>query len=224
MNMKRKKLFSTKLVILLLLVIFPLIFIMPGCQEADLDNNEQGSNLKPDPDPEENGNDQDQEEQGMTLPPTKEVVQVLEGMEEKTVMTLHESKLGYYIYIHQERYQLEELDGADKIIPQTKAEGLPEVFMKISQDNNIKPDDVASQVKDELKGKYQVVTHEEVNSPLESIFIYAEDDNDTVKRIYLVDNSQGGTLVIKQKLFTEAVEGHGARFDNMLEELIIPNN
>ncbi len=220
--MKRKKLFSTKLVILLLLVIFPLVFIMPGCQEAELDpSNEQGSNLEPDPSPDQN--DKDEKEQGMTLPSTKEVVQVLEGMEEKTVMSLHESKLGYYIYIDQERYQLEELNGVDKIIPRAKAENLPEVLMEITREVDKKPQDMASQIKDELKEKYQVEFHEEVDNPLESIYLYAEGKNsdDTVVRYYLVEDSQEGTLVIKQKLFIEAIEGHGIRFDNMLQELII---
>lgn len=220
--MKRKKLFSTKLVILLLLVIFPLVFIMPGCQEAELDpNNEQGSNLEPGPCPDQN--DKDEEEQGITLPSTKEVVQVLEGMEEKTVMSLHESKMGYYIYIDQERYQLEELNGVDKITPRAKAENLPEVLMEITREVDKKPQDMASQIKDELKEKYQVEFHEEVDNPLESIYLYAEGKNsdDTVVRYYLVEDSQEGTLVIKQKLFIEAVEGHGIRFDNMLQELII---
>ncbi len=47
--------------------------------------------------------------------------------------------------------------------------------------------------------------------------------NDPVERYYLVEDFKGGVIVIQQKLFKEAVEGHGARFDGMLKELYIWN-
>jgi len=65
-----------------------------------------------------------------------------------------------------------------------------------------------------------------VKEPINSIFIYAGGAtkwNDPVSKYYFVDNTKGGTFVIKQQLFLEAAEGHGVRFDNMVKEFKIVN-
>ncbi|MBM7872119.1 hypothetical protein JOC70_003668 [Clostridium pascui] len=157
--------------------------------------------------------------------PNKVVKQQIEGMDEDSNVALKEGSAKYIIYIDEERYTMTKMDGNDKIAAKIKGENTPEVFMEITQVEGKKPDAIASQIQDELKGKYQKVENRGVvNYPLKSTLIYANSGmnfNSTVLRYYLVDNTKGGTFVIKQQLFIEAEEGHGARMDNMLKEFKI---
>ncbi|MBE6068102.1 MAG: hypothetical protein E7211_10505 [Clostridium lundense] len=157
--------------------------------------------------------------------PNKVVKQQVEGMDEDSNVALKEGSAKYIIYIDEERYTMTKMDGKDKIAAKIKGENTPEVFMEISQVEGKKPDAIASEIEEELKGKYQKVENRgNVNYPLKSTLIYANSGmnfNSTVIRYYLVDNTKGGTFVIKQQLFVEAEEGHGARMDNMLKEFKI---
>lgn len=157
--------------------------------------------------------------------PNKVVKQQVEGMDEDSNVALKEGSAKYIIYIDEERYTMTKMDGKDKIAAKIKGENTPEVFMEISQVEGKKPDAIAPEIEEELKGKYQKVENRgKVNYPLKSTLIYANSGmnfNSTVIRYYLVDNTKGGTFVIKQQLFVEAEEGHGARMDNMLKEFKI---
>lgn len=157
--------------------------------------------------------------------PNKVVKQQVEGMDEDSNVALKEGSAKYIIYIDEERYTMTKMDGKDKIAAKIKGENTPEVFMEISQVEGKKPDAIASEIEEELKEKYQKVENRgKVNYPLKSTLIYANSGmnfNSTVIRYYLADNTKGGTFVIKQQLFVEAEEGHGARMDNMLKEFKI---
>lgn len=157
--------------------------------------------------------------------PNKVVKQQIEGMDEDSNVALKEGSAKYIIYIDEDRYTMEKIDGKDKIAAKIKGENTPEVFMEISQVEGKRPDAIASEIEEELKRKYQKVENRgKVNYPLKSTLIYANNginSNSTVLRYYLVDNTKGGTFVIKQQLFIEAEEGHGARMDNMLKEFKI---
>lgn len=157
--------------------------------------------------------------------PNKVVKQQVEGMDEDSNVALKEGSAKYIIYIDEERYTMTKMDGKDKIAAKIKGENTPEVFMEISQVEGKKADAIASEIEEELKGKYQKVENRgKVNYPLKATLIYANSGmnfNSTVIRYYLVDNTKGGTFVIKQQLFVEAEEGHGARMDNMLKEFKI---
>lgn len=154
--------------------------------------------------------------------PNKVVKQQIEGMDEDSNVALKEGSSKYIIYIDEERYTMEKVAGKDRIAAKIKGENTPEVFMEINQVEGKKPDAVASEIEEELKRKYQKVENRgEVDYPLKATLIYANSGmnyNSTVIRYYLVDNTKGGTFVIKQQLFVEAEEGHGARMDNMLKE------
>jgi hypothetical protein len=154
--------------------------------------------------------------------PNKVVKQEIEGMPSEDNMALKESSMKYIIYIDEEMYTMENLEGKDKIVPKNKAANYPEVFMEIQQVKDKKPEVVASEVEKELKVKFKTVKNEgTVKDPINSILLRANsgtNSKDTVVQYYLVDNTKGGTFVIKQQYFMEAAEGHGARFYHMLKE------
>jgi hypothetical protein len=159
--------------------------------------------------------------------PNKVVKLQIEGTDEKQKVSLKEGSAKYIIYIDEERYTMESKAGKDKIVPKIKAKGYPEVFMEIQQIKDKSPKVVASEIEKELKVKYKSVDNKgTVKQPLKAILIDGRSGSkskDTVVNYYLVDNTKGGTFVIKQQYFVEASEGHGARFYGMLKEFKIVN-
>jgi hypothetical protein len=159
--------------------------------------------------------------------PNKIVKLQIEGTNEKQNVSLKEGSAKYIIYIDEERYTMVSKDGKDKITPKIKAKNYPEVFMEIHQIKGKTPKALASEIEKELKTKYKNVDNKgAVKEPLKAIFLNARSGSkskDTVVNYYLVDNTKGGTFVIKQQYFVEASEGHGARFYGMLKEFKIVN-
>ncbi|MCC5910128.1 MAG: hypothetical protein JJT76_06790 [Clostridiaceae bacterium] len=157
--------------------------------------------------------------------PEKVIVEELEGMEENTDVTLQKSKLGYVIYFDEERFILENLDNKDRISPKEQADYVPEVSMEIEQIEDKDIENLTVEIENKLKEEYKTVLNEgKVEIPIEGILLYGnKGDNwdDEVVKYYLVDNTQGGTFIIKQQFFLEASEGFGVRFDNMLKEFQI---
>ncbi len=157
--------------------------------------------------------------------PQKNIVQDLEGNKEETVVELNHSKMGYVIYVDKEMYDLVKSDEADRIVAKHQGEGLPEVFMEITQIVDKAPSAVAADIENQLKTEFPIVENRgQVSDPIDGTLIRAttgNEWNDKVVVYYLVDNTQGGTFVIKQQYFFEASEGHGSRFYHMLKEFEI---
>ncbi|MBK5240316.1 MAG: hypothetical protein JJD95_03770 [Clostridium sp.] len=157
--------------------------------------------------------------------PNKSITQQLEGTQQQSNVSLEESPMKYIIYVDEEIYTMQHLEGIDKITANTKAENAPEVFMEIQQIKDKKPEIIASELQKELTEKYgKVYNNGTVNNPVKGILIYANSGsewNSQIVKYYLVDNTKGGTFVIKQQLFLEAFEGHGVRLDNMLKDFKI---
>lgn len=157
--------------------------------------------------------------------PQKNIVQELEGNQEETLVELEHSKMGYVIYVDKEYYEVVNKDGADRIVAKNQGEGLPEVFMEITQVEGKTPDAVAADIESQLKSKYPNVENRgQVSDPIKGTLIRATSGhewNDQVVVYYLVDNTKGGTFVIEQQYFIEAAEGHGARFYHILKEFQI---
>jgi hypothetical protein len=157
--------------------------------------------------------------------PNKVIKQEIEGMPTKDNVTLKESHMKYIIYIDEQLYKMENAEGKDRIVPKNKAANVPDVFMEIQQVKDKKPETVATEIEKELKAKYKTVENRgTVKEPVNGILLRANSGtkwNDTVVQYYLVDNTKGGTFVIKEQYFMEASEGHGARFYNMLKEFKI---
>lgn len=151
---------------------------------------------------------------------------IIEGMEEQILLQLQISSLyPYAIYLDEDRYHMEQRDDKDLILP--RAEVKPEVFMAIWHREDVEISALISELEEKLKGKHAIVhVQGRVEKPLPAHHLYAVNGDawdDTVERYYLVEDFEGGVIVIQQKLFKEAVEGHGARFDGMLNELYIWN-
>jgi len=158
--------------------------------------------------------------------PEKIVEYDVEGSREDVNSILQQSEIGYVLYYDQERYKLVEDGETDRIVMKNAAEGIPEVYMEISQDTDSSPRQLADKLEAELRGEFSMVDKaKEVTEPLKALYIHAVDGgtraDDPIVNYYLVDNTRGGTFIIKQKYFLEAAEGHGSRFDQMLKEFTI---
>ena len=159
--------------------------------------------------------------------PNKTIEQNLEGTGEKTKVDLEISPMKYIIYLDKEMYKMDNIDGKDVITPKNVAQNLPEVSMTIEQVLDKKPEDLSAEIEKALKKDFKIVNNRgKVTEPTNAILIQAQGGNkwnDKVIKYYLIDNTKGGTFVIKQQYFVEASEGHGARFDNIVKEFKIVN-
>lgn len=157
--------------------------------------------------------------------PEKTVTEEIEGIESESEVSLHEGQAGYVIYFDTDMYSMIDVEGKDRIIfNEELPEIYPEVFMEISQTND-SPHSLAQEKYDQLQQQYPTVLEvDEVEWPIESFVVHAVagtggyEWDDPVARYYFFSNEQGGSFVVKQKYFLEAEEGHGARFEHMLEQ------
>ncbi len=164
-------------------------------------------------------------EEGL-LEPEKTVTLVIEGMEEELTLQLHvSSQFPYALYLDEERYRLEEKDGKDHIHPRVDVE--PEVYMAIEYREAVEITNLLSALEAELVGAGADVQVEGWGEhPLPALHIYGIHGSawdDAVERFYLMEDGEDGVFIVQQKLFVEAVEGHGARFDGILEEFLVWN-
>lgn len=157
--------------------------------------------------------------------PEKTVTEQIEGIESENDVSLHEGQAGYVIYFDKEMYSMIDVEGKDRIIfNEELPEIYPEVYMEISQLNE-NPNRLAMDMYDQLKEQYPTVLDvNEVEWPIESFVVHAVGGtggyewDDPVVRYYFFSNEKEGSFVVKQTYFLEAEEGHGARFEHMLEQ------
>jgi hypothetical protein len=161
--------------------------------------------------------------------PEKVVEQSIEGQTEKRNVSLEESKTAdYVIYVDKEYYKMISENGVDKIVTKTPLpEQYPDVYMKIEQFEDKSSEELATELKANLEKGYQLRASQEVSEPVEGKEIRAiggtggQSGSDPVVKYYVINNELGGSFVIEQRYFLEAAEGHGARFDQMLQEFYI---
>lgn len=163
------------------------------------------------------------------LVPEKVITEELEGMKEDTNVALNEGQMNYTIYFDEERYMMEKLEDRDKIFPRpVEGMDLSNIhYMEIMEEKNKTPKELASETHQNLQGRFKELKDiEEIKEPIDGIFLYGYNlgEKDDVERYYFIDNQQGGTFIIKQRMTFEALEGHGVRFDNMLKEFRIHKN
>lgn len=124
----------------------------------------------------------------------------------------------FILYINQERYQGREENGAYVIRPVLPGPaGLPECSLEITR-RDLSPEEAAEAVAGELKKDYAYVTEPEEHTRPDGLLLRGNDGtewNAAQADVWLVDDRQGGTFVLTSCYFTEAVEGHGARFSDM---------
>ncbi|WP_093194090.1 hypothetical protein [Salimicrobium halophilum] len=143
----------------------------------------------------------------------------IEGQEEETdVQRNADEEWNYVIYVDEDRYRLEEGEGVDRIIPATElGEAYPEVSMMITE-TEATPGEIESEMT-ETYPDYSIES-EQVTTPQEATELRAVPQgatewNTPIYRWYVIEGET--TYVVKQNYFLEAAEGHGARFDAMLE-------
>jgi len=128
--------------------------------------------------------------------------------------------VGYTIDIDESRFTQEKVNGADRIAPLDYPEDYPPAFMSITQYTGRSPDEVAAELRENVRDEYETVTGPQtVTDPadaIEIIGVAGDEWNSPVVRYYLIDNTAGGTFVVQMQYFLEAEEGYGARFDTML--------
>lgn len=154
--------------------------------------------------------------------PEKPITEHIEGTEEEKEYNLEDSKMGYIIYIDRSMYEKVAEEGRDRIVPLYKADYLPEMYMEITQEEDLSPEEVAAKIEGEQKGEFAEFENQGlVNDPIKAILLKGKTGiqyDDIIVKYYLVDNTKGGTFVIKTQYTLEAAEGHGARFYHMLKE------
>ncbi len=158
--------------------------------------------------------------------PNKQVVQEIEGMEDEKSFDLVESSMGYVMYYDSERYTLKTQGDKDIIesIYNDPADQLPEVYMEIYQEAGKSPEEAALLVEKEILKEFPDFNKTVESDPLKGILLTAskgKDSKDAVVKYHILDNTKGGSFIIKEHLFVEAREGHGARFYYMLKEFKI---
>ncbi len=159
--------------------------------------------------------------------PEKEIIQSIEGQDEKTDVTLNEgTNSEYVIYIDETRYKMSNDKDADII---TTIEPLPaqypEVTMEIKQVADERPEDLVKKIEAELKKDFpELRAVETVTEPVKGFWLHGAAGNDAKSKIvtaYVISNGKEGSFIITENYFLEAAEGHGARFHHMLESFEI---
>jgi len=159
--------------------------------------------------------------------PEKEVIQSIEGMDEKTEVQLNEgSDSEYVIYVDEERYKM--INGVESDLITTKdplPENYPDVSMEIKQVPDVTPEVLVKDFEIELKKEFpELRAIEEVTEPVTGYLLHGIIGNQAdsvVVHAYVISNGKEGSFVITEYYFLEAAEGHGARFHRMLESFEI---
>lgn len=197
---------------------FAASLLLVGCNEATEKPPEE---VKP---PAETPIDEVPEETA-TLPEresTMEIVQSVEGEESTVTMNLVEGNDALYsLYIDPERYIFTTAEKEDKLTPIDELpEGYPEVNLTFLYVNNQTPESVMEDMKQEYLMPLEENT---VAAPMNALTLHGtngEQPDSEVVTIYMIEALEG-TLLITEKYFLEAQEGHGARFEQMLETIEI---
>ncbi|MFJ7934040.1 hypothetical protein [Sporosarcina sp. NPDC096371] len=159
--------------------------------------------------------------------PEKEILQSIEGQNEKTDVHLNEGKNSdYVIYLDETRYKMIHGEDSDMITTiEPLPEKYPEVTMEIKQIADEKPEDVVRKIEAELKQEFPALRAiETVTKPVEGFWLHGTAGNDATSKVvtaYIISNDKEGSFIIIENYFLEAAEGHGARFHHMLESFDI---
>ena len=123
----------------------------------------------------------------------------------------------FVIYVNEELYQMTEEDGVWYIRPRNALPAdFPECGMEITHLAET-PQEAATQAALELADIYQEVSESGGNT--EGFWVRGSNgsqwDAEQEER-HFVDDGQGGCFVLTARYFTEATEGHGTRFRDMM--------
>ncbi|MGM8211536.1 hypothetical protein ACLIBH_01960 [Virgibacillus sp. W0430] len=162
----------------------------------------------------------------------KEVEIELEGIKEVVHTELKTNDtLRYIIYIDTSRYTFEKGEARDLIVPNPPiGEDYPEVAMEIKR-MELTVEEARAEIRRDIEDEnMELFREEQVEDPIAGYMMmsYGEEYTDNlgitarhwdtpVYRYYIAKQKDGDVFIITQKSFFEALEGHSARFDAMLE-------
>ncbi|ASN03547.1 hypothetical protein [Virgibacillus necropolis] len=154
----------------------------------------------------------------------KEISLEIEGQTEQTDVMLETNEDNrYIIYVDDSRYKMESSEESDKIVPLIELEDkYPEVSMEIIQVANTTIEEEIAKAKQEVK-EYglNVKRTVDVTAPMEGKVVkyMTEGPQNWDSLVYKYYFLKAGTnlFLVRQKYFFAASEGHGVRFDSMLE-------
>lgn len=126
----------------------------------------------------------------------------------------------FIIYINSEAYAGREENGAYVIRSKTPlSEGFPECSLQIQRIAETPPAAAAESIREELAASYLHVGSIEDASVIDGLFLHADNGSawDAQQAdVTITDDLMGGSYVLTARYFTEATEGHGIRFADMV--------
>lgn len=168
----------------------------------------------------------------------KELEIELEGMKETIPVELATNNdWRYIIYVEKDRYVFNHGETSDRIELKEPLDDLPEVAMEIRRLNEgVGVSEAVDLVEQEISDEgLEIERNEEVTTPLVATSITALGEERTengkfghqwdtpVHQYYVTQSETGHVYIMKQTYFLEAAEGHGSRFDQLLETFqVIP--
>lgn len=122
----------------------------------------------------------------------------------------------FYIFVDEEGYTAHQENGTyiirPKLLPDPSL-GLPNCEMRITHRAGVTLEEVRSELLAELEAEFETVIAEYED------LLYAEGDGGgaaPVRKVRLAEDGQDGVFVFTADYFLEATEGHGVRFDGMI--------
>ena len=132
---------------------------------------------------------------------------------------------GFSIFVSEESYRAYEQSGAYVICPRQKAEGLPECRLEITW-TGTPPEEEAQNVERQLGSLYQDAWSGHSGAaddmwppPWDAYIVWGgngADWDDAQRLTWVVGDGGGGSFILSASYFTEATEGHGAMFYDMM--------
>lgn len=131
-----------------------------------------------------------------------------------------ETAPAFMIYVNQEMYAVSEDAGVFTASPvPDQPEGTPPCRMTIAHLSSVSPAQAAEDTAAELARTYASVSDIQSDSGVKGLYLSASDGtawDDAQAEIWLVEDHRGGVFVLTSAYFTEATEGHGMRFRDMI--------
>lgn len=131
-----------------------------------------------------------------------------------------ETLADFIIHINPSSYAGQEQNGAYVIRPTTPIGGeLPECSLQINQVAGMSPAAAAETIREKLTADYRHVGDIENSNTINGLFLHADNGstwNAKQVDVTITDDLMGGSYILTARYFTEAAEGHGVRFADMV--------
>lgn len=134
--------------------------------------------------------------------------------------TASEISTDFIIHVNPKAYTGREENGAYVIRPVIPmSEGLTECSLKIYRIAGVTPADAADSIEESLATGYLNVGDITDSTVIDGLFLHADNgsawDAEQVD-VTITDDLMGGSYILEARYFTEATEGHGTRFADMV--------